>query len=657
MSEPLAESPEFTGNYLRAGIYKHSDLLKQCSKTFKPLRSDLAPYEYKKTKIEYPETLSEFEEKYGRLVEPLYEHRDKKSLAYIGIDEPNTRNKSDPWFKKPEEKTYYSQQHQREFIRSYADPLYFIENYCYVESPTPSGLALANLFDYQKEIIWAVHNHKQVIANVARQGGKTTAIACYIVYCLCFKTRFRMGVIAQDEGQAKEIIRRVRSLLETLPDFICPALTTDQAGKLVLENGSSVQGFGSDKGIRGSSMGLLYVDEAAHIGRGKNSTAFNDLIKSLMPIVARWKGNKIVLTSTPKGLNHWYDLFQKPSYYKINADWKQIGERLYDESGRFDGGKSWKKKEIDDNGKLYFDQEFAVKFLGSSKSLISTDFLKSIESTLIDHKQHLLPRGIAYVYKTPVNSSSYVMNVDIASLSSDDFSACTVTDTTNGEIVAQFYDSSIGIQDFAVNVEALGRLYHAWIVVEVTNVSSNAAYILKHLNDSKYPRMYVDEKDRLGVEVNKDTKRLGCELLKTMVEEVGFNINSREVLDELMRFCSNGKTYEGIDFPDDLTMTLVGLNLCLQNDHFRQLVDSSNYGDWTGQSVSTSAFFAVTNGNETIVFDSAADEPTSAGSIETPKSANAYYKEQGLKHGEHGYHGWVNPNSKLQQGETCSFFQ
>ncbi|ELI5882496.1 terminase family protein [Vibrio parahaemolyticus] len=561
--------------FLKAGMYKQTDILKAFHKTIRPLSSDLPVYEYKKSKLTFPDTLREFEELYCHQIEPCFDHRDRTSLHYIGIDDTENRNKADVWFKKADVKSFYSQQHQQEFARCAADPIYFAEHYCFVEAPTASGLALARLFDYQKEIIWAAVNNKYTAANVSRQAGKTTSLAILIAWYLCFHFRFRVGVIAQDGSQASEIIRRIRVVLENLPDFLCPALVVDNTSKLVLENGSSVQGFASSKGIRGSSFGLTYIDEAAHVEN------FNDLIKSIMPIVARWKNNKIVMTSTPKGLNHWHEIFTKrPNYYLITAKWDQLGERMYDDSGRYDAGKSWKKNEIATNGKLYFDQEFEVKFLGSSKTLISTEFLKQTEASLIEHSTHLLSYGFAHVYKNPEKTHSYVLNADIGNGASLDYSAATVTDITTGEVVAIFYDNAIAPSHFAVVLEELGRFYHAWIVVEITNVRSSAAHVIKHLTAVEYPRMYSDERNRLGVETTVHSKKLGCSLLKTLVEDDGFKINSREILDELMRFCSNGKSYEGVDFNDDLTMCLVGLNLCLDSTMFLETVSESTYADW-----------------------------------------------------------------------------
>lgn len=83
--------------------------------------------------------------------------------------------------KKPYQKFGLTPEQNAEFLRCAIDPVYFIDNYIYVQHATKGKVQL-KLFDYQKELIRVYWKHRNVIAMASRQLGKSvtdnTIIRC-----------------------------------------------------------------------------------------------------------------------------------------------------------------------------------------------------------------------------------------------------------------------------------------------------------------------------------------------------------------------------------------------------------------------------------------------------------------------------------------------
>lgn len=65
----------------------------------------------------------------------------------------------------------FTAQQIRQLVRCYNDPLYFMENFVYIQHPT-RGRQLLKLYDYQQEMVDAIHNNRFSILLTARQLGK-----------------------------------------------------------------------------------------------------------------------------------------------------------------------------------------------------------------------------------------------------------------------------------------------------------------------------------------------------------------------------------------------------------------------------------------------------------------------------------------------------
>jgi hypothetical protein len=99
----------------------------------------------------------------------------------MGIKPNGTVFDSPTLLKKPYQKLDLTPEQEQEFIKCAIDPLYFIDNYVYVQHATKGKINL-HLYDYQREMVTDYWKNRYVIAMASRQLGKSstsnTIITC-----------------------------------------------------------------------------------------------------------------------------------------------------------------------------------------------------------------------------------------------------------------------------------------------------------------------------------------------------------------------------------------------------------------------------------------------------------------------------------------------
>ena len=67
--------------------------------------------------------------------------------------------------KRPNQKTEYTSEMLQEYIKCSHDPIYFAENYYYVNSThNNKGKQIVKLYDFQKEILYSLmHNNNNIL--------------------------------------------------------------------------------------------------------------------------------------------------------------------------------------------------------------------------------------------------------------------------------------------------------------------------------------------------------------------------------------------------------------------------------------------------------------------------------------------------------------
>lgn len=276
-----------------------------------------------------------------------------------------------------------------EWLKCKESYLYFIKTY-YTIINLDRGQEIFKPFSFQEELLDVMHNNRKSIFAIARQSGKTTTVGAYLLWVGLFHNDKTIAVVANKQDMSKEILKRIKLAYDYLPEFLKVPLAVNNVLKIEFLNGSVIEAFStSSDGLRGRSINLLYLDEYAfvpyHVAK--------DFEKSVMPTVSSSKTSKIIITSTPKGLNHFYRKFVEAQQKKNDFAWK-----LYDWKCVPSRDQSWAEKEKAgmDNPKG-FEQEYECivgtslikiknKYTGEIKELTMEELFDLCEGNVYDNK-------------------------------------------------------------------------------------------------------------------------------------------------------------------------------------------------------------------------------------------------------------------------------
>lgn len=449
-----------------------------------------------------------------------------------------------------------------EFIKCRNDPVYFTKNYVHIIS-LDHGKILFNLYPFQEEIVNTIFENRQVIISTGRQQGKTQVMASILLHYVLFNKDKTCAVLANKAATSREILARIQFSLEQLPAFLKPGIETYNKGSFELSNGSSIIASAtSSSSIRGLSINFLYLDEFAHLS---NDPA--EFYESTVPVISSGKTSKMVITSTPKGLDFFHSLYKKALDPKspmcaLAYTWRDVPNRV-------DSG--WEEDMRATMTPEQFDQEFEGNFLGSSNTLISSIALKNI----VPMYPIKLSENISY-YRMPEQGRKYVMTVDTGRGRGLDYSVATVFDVTAYPIeqVAVFRDNEISPMIYPNILAYLGNQYNeAGILVETNDIGEAIVNALNY--DLEYENIISEKtttrKYQIGVRTTKLTKRLGCATLKSLLESQKLIINDENTRHELANFIAKGSSYEADKGShDDCVMTLVMLAWYTNTDNYSE---------------------------------------------------------------------------------------
>lgn len=455
--------------------------------------------------------------------------------------------RNDPQLRRENVKLSLTQDHVNEFVKCSNDPIYFIENYCHVNDPN-FGLKIITLRDYQKRLIQSVHDSKYNILNLPRQSGKSTTLSLYLVWQICFKNDTVSAILANKEKTAREIFGKVLDCFRLVPQFLKPGVKEYNKSSIQLDTGSKIIiAATSESGIRGYTInGTLLLDECAHLA----TPMFNHFYESVYPTISTAKDSKIVLVSTPNGLNHFYKIWQdavnkKSGYIPFTINWNEV-------PGRDD---AWRKKEISNIGEENFKQEYECSFVGGHKCLFNQTTLEKITYKLPIMK---LYDGDLLVYQNPIKDRKYLLVCDISEGLGKDYHTMNIIDVTSFpfEQVAVYTNNTADLPVIPYIIEKIAKQFNdAMVLVENNGANKVVTNIL--FSTIEYENTYADDKE-IGIRMTKTTKKAGIAKLKELIENQGIIINDFNTLKEMSNFIKKGESYKAsAGNTDDIVMGLV----------------------------------------------------------------------------------------------------
>jgi len=491
------------------------------------------------------------------------------SDAYLG--NPNLKKVNTP--------VEFTKDQVLEFRKCENDPAYFIKNYVQIVS-LDEGLVPFNMYGFQEEMIQTMHRDRFTICKLPRQSGKSTTIVSYLLHYALFNPNSNIAILANKSSTARDILSRLQLAYENLPKWLQQGVINWNKGSIELENKASIVAAStSSSAIRGGSYNIIFLDEFAFVPANIAEQFFS----SVYPTISSGQKTKMIIVSTPHGMNMFYKLWvdaqnKNNNYTPIEVHWSEVPGR----------DEAWKKETIRNTSAEQFQQEFECDFLGSVDTLIAPTKIKSMA--------HILPiesKGGLDMYEKPDKSKTYVCTVDVARGTTKDYSAFIVFDcsTVPYRVVAKYRNNEVKPFVFPNIIQQVCNGYNkAHVLVEVNDLGQQISDTLQY--ECEYENLLMTTQrgragqvlgsgfsgrgSSLGVRMTKQIKKLGCSNIKTLLESDKVIVNDFNIIEEMSTFSKRGTSWQAEDGSnDDLMMCLVIFGWLSNQDYFKELTDSN----------------------------------------------------------------------------------
>ena len=189
-----------------------------------------------------------------------------------------------------------------EFLKCKSDPVYFAKKYIKIVS-LDHGLIPFDMYPFQEKLIKNFHENRFNICKMPRQTGKSTTCVSYLLHYAVFNDNVNLAILANKASTARDLLQRLQLAYENLPKWMQQGIIAWNKGSLELENGSKISANStSSSAVRGGSYNVIFLDEFAFI---PNHIA-DDFFASVYPTISSGQSTKVIIVSTPRGMNHFY---------------------------------------------------------------------------------------------------------------------------------------------------------------------------------------------------------------------------------------------------------------------------------------------------------------------------------------------------------------
>jgi hypothetical protein len=497
--------------------------------------------------------------------------------------DPGDSYRDNPLLKKSGVKVNFTQPQIEEYIKCAKDPVYFAENFIKIVN-VDRGLMPFEMWDFQKEMIKVYHENRFSITKCPRQVGKTTTSVAYLLWLTLFTDTQTVAVLANKGSLARDILAKYQLAYENLPMWLQQGVVTWNKGNVELENGSKIIAAStSSSAIRGGSFNCVFLDEFGFVPNNIAEEFFN----SVYPVISSGKTSKIIIVSTPNGMNLFYKLWMdaitgKNNYKTFEIHWSMVPGR----------DEAWREETIRNTSERQFSQEFECEFLGSSNTLISGRKLQQIA-----HRDPTFVHDMVRIFEPPVKEDGeknlkdhlYCIMVDVAEGKGLDSSAFQVIDMTAMPYrqVAAYNSSSISPILFPTVIYNTARMYNdAYILVEVNNTNQIAETLHADFEYENLWKVHTGNKKpqqlstgfargvQMGVKMSPQVKRIGCTNLRSLIEADKLILQDFNTYSELTTFIAQKNSWSAESGAnDDMVMCLVMFAWVTTQKYFREIVN------------------------------------------------------------------------------------
>ncbi len=452
-------------------------------------------------------------------------------------------------------------------------------------------------------------DHRYYTNDILSHNSITSSII--LVWYLLFNHDKNAMILANVGSTAEELMDKIKAIVKGLPWFLKPGMIVNNVMSMKFDNGCRAIAKTTTKTTAiGFTIHFLYMDEFAHI----HPNFIESFFRSTYPTVSSSKVSRIIITSTPNGMNKFYEIYQGAlsgdnSFNPVRVDWWQVPGR----------DEEWKREEIANLGsEELFNQEYGNQFLSSTSLLLGSNELKKIKSNESEYVWReidvLGDLGIVYenfrwhpkfsLDDAFLEDKNFVFSVDLAGGGRGDFTVINIfrvvplpkkliESNTDYKDEADFFgllqvgvfrDNGIQIEDIKKMLEALIlNVFDKDRLTIILEMNFRGELLLDKLisNDEISLDMFLHTKHtesarsaKPGIKYNEKNKMKYCEMLRSLFRQNRVMVNEKAwTIPELFSFgLNNSGTYSSQSGHDDVAMTLVNLSALFETSAFYDLI-------------------------------------------------------------------------------------
>ena len=504
----------------------------------------------------------------------------------------------------------YTREELEELARCASDVVYFGNKYCH--SMTDEGIRQIKLRPYQEDMLDSFQDNRFVIMLASRQIGKTVTSSIFIAWYVTFHSDRNVLVVANKLATTNEIVDKIRTILKNLPYFMKPGMYSAGVTGMRFDNGNRLFSQATTKTAAiGFTIHLLYADEFAHI----HSNFLLPFYRSIYPTLSSSQISRIIISSTPNGMNLFYEIYQgamegKNNYYPIRVDWWQVPGR----------DEEWRKREVANLGsEELFNQEYGNQFLASSRLLFDSNTLMLMKRTCKEYKWVELDPFLDYPELNTAlkwhpdfepdrefdeKADKFVMSVDLGDGVGRDYSVINIfklepkspskTRSTKDwadesasfklKQVGMFRSNAHSVEEVSKVLEILTfELFHYESVKIVLEINFKGHAIIDRISKNRdyYPEIFLHTKHsvandqlKIGVKLQKENRESYFREMRNLAKDRKIVVNEVRSFEELSAFgVNNIGRYESQIAHDDVALSIVNMVAFFDSTDFFEMVE------------------------------------------------------------------------------------
>ena len=441
----------------------------------------------------------------------------------------------------------------------------------------------------------------------------TITVGMFIAWYICFNFDKNVLVLANKQITTIEIIDKIKNIIKNLPFFLQPGVVSGGKTGLTFDNDNRIFSQSTTKSAAiGFTVHLLFADEFAHI----HANFINDFYRSIYPTLSSSKVSKIIICSTPNGMNLFYRLYNgaekgQNSYIPLKVDWWEVPGR----------DETWKAREIANLGsEEMFEQEFGNKFIVSTGTILdvkTTEFFAKIvkeyvwkELDYIDLEEEEYQDLKWHPDFDPTDiydDEKFVLTVDLADGVGKDYSVINIfkVEPLSIAMIRKMKSNDIVSEESFFRLRQVGKyssneaplpiftkifksvifqVFNPEIISVVIEMNFKGTYVVEKIKeeDEFYPEFFIHtyhnikaKLKKIGIIMGDENKQLFCRKHKDRTKHRQVIVTETDTFDELQTFSLNQKgKYQSKGTNDDSAVTAI-----LTEAYF----DSANFEEDIGE--------------------------------------------------------------------------